>query len=291
MDEGSGFDGMFGVGLTAEGALRRIVALCCAEIDAHLALVLDSDAPEGVHKARVWLRRLVAALDAFHPILKRRATAQLRAEAKDIFHMLGKVRDRDVVLEGLAEAERPAKLVAYSLRVRQKLRNRLRARSAVLFAPLVLRAVDEAALFRSGARAVKLRLGGVDAIAVVALDQAWHACRDRQGDLRELGAGALHGFRKNLKTLRYLSEFFAPFLVGDGVEGFRGDLQEMQDLLGVATDAQAVTALGKASAKGSHRQGGNERVAQALDRAARLWHDVARQSPWWRRPRPEGVLH
>ncbi|MBC2836874.1 CHAD domain-containing protein [Paragemmobacter straminiformis] len=205
-----------GPGMTAEAAFRHIAQRCGAEIDAHLAFVLDRDDPEGPHKARVWLRRLVTALDAFGPILKRRATAGLRDEAKAIFRELGKLRDRDVMMARLDAADVSPKLRDASARLREKVRMRLRERNAVLFSPVMLRAVDEGALFRTGPAALVLRAGPVDDIAVEALDLAWETCAKQKADLRRLPPEVLHGFRKRLKTLRYLSEFFAPFLIAQG---------------------------------------------------------------------------
>lgn len=268
----------FGPGLTAEAAFRLIAQRCGAEIDAHLAYVLERDDAEGPHKARVWLRRLVVALDAFAPILKRRAKAGLRDEAKAIFRILGKLRDRDVLMARLGEAELSPKLVDATSRLREKVRARLRERSAVLFSPVMLRAVEEGALFRAGPEALALRAGPVEAIAVGALDLAWESCRKQKGDLRRIDPEALHGFRKRLKTLRYLSEFFAPFLNAQGAEPFRAALQRMQDVLGVATDAEAARALGKKSWGLVDKAA----VRDALDQAGAIWEALLLHRPWWR---------
>lgn len=267
-----------GPGMTAEAALRHILQRCGSEIDAHLAMVLDRDEAEGPHKARVWLRRFVTALDAFEGIVKRRAKADLRGEAKAIFRLLGKLRDHDVLMAKLGEGDVPPKLAAASVGLRVKVRARLREGNAVLFSPVMLRMVEDGSLFRNGAAAVFLRAGPVDTVAVDALDDAWESCRKQKSDLRRVPPEALHGFRKRLKTLRYLSEFFAPFVGAAGAEALRAELQKMQDLLGVATDAEAARALGKGG------RGVIDKVAvrNALDQAGAVWEALLLHRPWWR---------
>ncbi|AWB49535.1 hypothetical protein HYN69_14420 [Gemmobacter aquarius] len=267
-----------GPGMTAEAALRHILQRCCSEIDGHLALVLDSDDAAGPHKARVWLRRTVTALDAFAPVLKRKATAELRAEAKDIFRALGKLRDQDVLLAAVPPEERSAKLEAETARLRVKLRLRLRERNAVLFSPVLARKVEDGSVFRTGERARAMRAAGVGQIAVAALDASWKRCGRRGADIDALRAQALHGFRKDLKTLRYLSEFFTPFLPTEGATTFRAEMQRMQDLLGVATDAQLAKAMRRKSAAVVDR----DAVREAIDQATEVWAALRLHRPWWR---------
>ena len=256
----------------------HILRTCCAEIDAHLAYVLDRDDAVGPHKTRVWLRRTVTALDAFGPILKRQTTAHIRAEAKAIFRDLGRLRDRDVLIAGLVDAGRTPKLDAATARLREKIRTRLRDRNAVLFSPVLLRTVVDGVLFRTGADATRLRAGPVDAIAQTALDAAWTRCRKHRKDIADLQDTALHGLRKDLKTLRYLSEFFAPFLLAQGAEPFRAELQRMQDLLGIATDAQIAKALGKKAGVTIDRRA----VRDAVDQANAVWQALLLHRPRWR---------
>lgn len=277
-DEELSVEAEIGPGMSAEAALRYIVQRCCAEIDGHLALVLDRDDAAGPHKARVWLRRTVTALDAFAPMLKRKATAALRAEAKDTFRALGKLRDQDVLLASVPVEERSAKLEAETARMREKLRLRLRERDAVLFSPVLMRKVEDGSLFRCGATAQAMRAGPVQQIAAAALNSAWKRCVRRGDDIEALRASALHGFRKDLKTLRYLSEFFAPFMVAEGAETFRAEMQRMQDLLGVATDAQMAKAMGRKAWARVDR----DAVRDAVDEATAVWAALRLHRPWWR---------
>lgn len=273
---------VIGPDMSAEAALRHILQRCCAEIDGHLAFVLDRDEAAGPHKARVWLRRTVTALDAFAPVLKRKVTAQLRAEAKAVFRALGRLRDHEVMLAGYRDDERSPKLVAETARLRDKVRARLRDSDAILFSPFLLRKIEDGSLFRQGVTALALRTGPVERIAVQALDLAWVRCEKRGSGIDGLRAAALHSFRKDLKTLRYLSEFFAPYLAAEGAARFRAEMQRMQDLLGVATDAQVVKALGKKSRALLDRDAAREAVDQAIDQAGAIWQALLLHRPWWR---------
>lgn len=276
-----------GPGLSVEGAFRAIVRTCCTEIDGHIAFVLDRDEATGPHKARVWLRRLVTALDAFEPVLKRKATAAFRKEAKGIFRQLGKLRDSDVLLEGMAEGQRSRKLLDAAARLRVKVRAKLRDANAVLFGPLFLRTVEDGSIFRTGPVAVLLRAEAIDRLAEAALDVAWEDCRKHRAKLAALAPTELHEFRKDLKTLRYQTEFFAPFLVSDRASAFRSELQRLQDLLGMATDAEAARALaGKAADKAER-----DAVRSAVARAEAFWRALVAEEPWWRVKRRDTMLH
>jgi CHAD domain-containing protein len=273
-------------GLTVEAAFRTILHRCCSEIDAHIAFVLDRDEAIGPHKTRVWLRRLVTALDAFAPVLKRKATRTFRDEAKRIFRDLGKVRDNDVLLENLPESERSAKRVEAVARLRMKVRQRMRDRSSVMFAPRLLRSVSEGSLFRSGPAATLLRAEPVERLAEAALDLAWEDCLRHRKRFGELGPGPLHEFRKDLKAMRYQTEFFAPFFAGSQAAGFRVELQRMQDLLGTATDAEVTRAmLGKGAGKQAR-----DTVRDAVAKAEDIWRLLLSSVPWWR-IEPRARLH
>lgn len=272
-------------GLTVEAAFRAILQRCCSEIDAHIAFVLDRDEPIGPHKARVWLRRLVTALDAFAPVLKRKASRAFRDEAKRVFRDLGKVRDNDVLLENLPESERSAKRIEAVARLRMKVRQRMRDRNAVMFAPRLLRSVAEGALFRGGPAATLLRAEPVERLAEAALDLAWEDCQRHRRRIGELGPGPLHEFRKDLKAMRYQTEFFAPFFTGAEAADFRAELQRMQDLLGTATDAEVARAmLGKGAVKQAR-----ETVRDAVAKAEELWRALLSLDPWWRVQPPARV--
>lgn len=260
---------------SAEAAFASIVADCCAEIDRQLAAVLISDHESGPHKARVALRRLTTAIDAFAPILRRKAAAALRTEAKWIFRLLGRLRDADVFLA--AQDAPPRKLLRETEKLREEVRAELRGRKAVTFAPLMSRAIGpEGGLLREKPRGLAARAAPVGRLAGGALDQAWATALSHGADPAELTEEELHSFRKDMKTLRYQAEFFAPIWPDAPWAPFRATLQDLQDELGLIND------LANARARG--HQPDPRREAKARENAMAHWADLRAAGPFWSMP-------
>lgn len=255
-----------------EAAFAAIVAESCAEIDRQLAAVLISDHESGPHKARVALRRLTTAMDAFAPILRRKASAVLRAEAKWIFRTLGRLRDADVFLA--AQDQPPRKLQRETAQLRDAVRAELRARKAVTFAPLLLRALGpDGGLLREKPRGIAAREAPVGQLAGAALDAAWAKALAHGEDPDALTEEELHSFRKDMKTLRYRAEFFAPVWPDAAWPPFRALLQDLQDELGLIND------LANARARG--HQTDPRREAKAREKAMGHWAALRAAGPFW----------
>lgn len=265
--------------MDTESAFRLLVGDCCAEVDARIVQFLESDDPEGAHKARVALRRLTTTLDAFRPVLRRRECAAQRARAKAIFRALGKVRDADVYLD-LRGAAAPQKVHAATRALRQKVRARLRKDKVVGFTPALLARVLDGSIFRvrPGGLAARLRPVGDTAAAALAAQRA--VCLSFGDDLHGLSDEDRHDLRKALKGLRYTAEFFAPVWDAPDWPARRNVLRDMQDELGHLNDLVA--------ARG--RDGGGDRTAEkaALERAGKAWAALRAMPPWWPVP-PQGT--
>ena len=257
----------------------RSVALAAAEaFDAALDTFLTSEDPQGPHKARVALRRLTTAVDAFRPILRRKAAELWRARAKKIFAALGRVRDSDVHL-----ADRQAKPGDKARRernrlLRQRTRKAMRKRQVADFAPGLRTAVaDDGAIFRRSAKARNLRAAPVAAFAAGVLDEAWQRCLGPGRSVRAMTDEERPEFRKDMKTLRYLAEFFADLFPGLGDAPFAEDLRAIQDALGTLNDF--AVALEIEGCKPPARL--PARVAEAMDEAERLWEGLSGPPlPW-----------
>lgn len=266
-------------GQSCDEAFRRIALPCLAEIDCQLAAYFGTEAEVGPHKCRVALRRLTTAMDAFAPILRRQQAAALRREAKEIFRILGEQRDADVYLAGLPAGRRRDKLEAETTALRDRLRERLRARKAVALAPRLRALLDNGEMFRAGEKAVIRRQEPVEEFAREVLDDAWETCRSHGRDIGSMGGRDQHEFRKDMKTLRYLAEFFAPLWdgAGTGHDSFREEMQALQDALGLLNDLRTARAKGRKPAPEAAKQ------AEAALRAAQDgWDDLtARGAPWW----------
>jgi CHAD domain-containing protein len=263
-------------GMSCEDAFRRIALPCLDEIDRQLAVFFGSDAEEGPHKTRVALRRLTTAMDAFAPILRRSLSALLRREAKVIFRALGEQRDADVYLAGLPRARRTPVLLAEAGALREKLRADLRAAKAVAFAPRLRALIGSAEMFRRGPKALARRAEPVDQFAREVMDEAWQTCLSHGKDVADMGGTDQHEFRKDLKSLRYLAEFFADLWHGGSYGAFRDHMQELQDALGHLNDLRTARSKGRKITDEAEEKG-----RDALEAARTLWSGLRRSPPWW----------
>ena len=258
-------------GMSCEEAFGRIVEDCVIEIDLQLAVFLGSDHESGPHKTRVALRRLTTALDAFAPILRRKPAAAARAEAKAIFRLLGKVRDADVFLAAHGAGDRA--LLRETVTLRETTRAALRSRKAVTFAPGLSRMLTAGGLLKEKPRGLAARAAPVGDMAAGALGKAWATALACGPSPAALEVEALHDFRKDMKTLRYLSEFFAPVWPGDGWPPFREALQDLQDQLGLLNDFANARAKGRAPDP--------DKETRARTRADALWAELTAAGPFW----------
>lgn len=277
-------DGMAATTTTQE-AFCLIATQCCQAIDAHLAVVLGSELAIGPLKARVALRRLTTVLDAFGPLIKQRRLRAIRHEGKTIFRLIGILRDAEVRLERIDAGpaqDRQARKVAET---RAKLRQRLRRSNAVGYAPGLLAQIADESLFRSGKEAKALRAAALDNYAALALDAQWDICAASAAPLMDGSAtpSLQHRFRKDAKALRYLSEFFAPLIPGEGAAAFRADMRDLQDALGVLTDAQITARPGKSTVLLPTPD-----PADAGVKAKQAWQSILTRGPWWKAPGAPG---
>jgi CHAD domain-containing protein len=98
--------------LTAEmpfkQAMRSLIAPRFHAVWKAIPDALDESNPDGVHDVRVASRRLRAAMDVGADCFPKSWFRPLHQAAKEITSALGEVRDRDVLLEFLADERRSA---------------------------------------------------------------------------------------------------------------------------------------------------------------------------------------
>lgn len=263
-------------GISCEQALRRIVIPFTVEVDAQLAVFFGSDDQTGPHKTRVALRRLTTALDAFAPILNKPVATDFRHEAKVIFRLLGEQRDADVFLAGLTDPRRLAKVRAETDAARAALRAQLRKLRAVAFAPRLRQAVETGAIFRSTPKGLARRALPVETYASGVLDEAWEVCLDHGKDVGRMSGRDQHEFRKDMKSLRYLAEFFATLWPGADQGTFLLRMQDLQDALGHLNDLRNARARGRKLSAEAEKQ-----AAAALEEAQSGWAALRGGACWW----------
>lgn len=211
---------------------------CARELAAGLDEFGGSDPVGGLHKTRVALRRLTTCLDLFAPLLRTRATKDLRARAKACFHVTGLQREADVYLASWAQDEERDRLTKKADALRDKTRRRLKKSGAQDLPARIEKALDRNHLLGAGKpRRVQQDLP-LERFAVQALRPVWQACARHGQELATLSAIDRHELRKRLKSLRYATEFLAPALRGPRVDDLLSELRQLQDLLGELNDLQ-----------------------------------------------------
>jgi CHAD domain-containing protein len=229
-----------------------------------------------VHDMRVATRRLRSTLRTFRPLLDAERTEPLRAELSWFGHVLGAVRDGDVLADRLAAAvgEQPPELVVGP--VAADVRGRLAARTgearrelaAALDSPrytALLDAVDAAVDSPEVAAAPTAEVRRRVRKALRRADQLLAAATDADADgvpaaLRLPGSddrdSRLHAARRTYKRARYAVEAVAPLAAGPAGE-LVGRLKDLQDVLGTHQDTVVARELLREYAMRTHAEGGN----------------------------------
>jgi len=266
--------------MTAGEALVCLVGHCTQSFVRHLPpLMLTSD-PEGTHRTRVALRRLRSVLDGFRPILDKAAIAPLKAEARMLFRLIGQLRDAEINARALAAtpgADTRAKDVD-DLRI--TVRAALTAQDAQGFAARAASLLHGKTWRRPGRKARERRNGPVRVLAELALEVAWGTCAAYGPDLAGLTPECRHGFRKDMKTLRYLSDFFLPLWPKRNAKAFYATMEALQDELGILTDIASICGLIVPDEQAAADQ--DRKAVAALTKACNLWRKLADQGVWWR---------
>lgn len=226
-----------------EEAFRRIALHCAEGFTEAVADVQHSTDPRGPHKARVALRRLTTALDVFAPQLRRKRRQALRDRLKVLFRALGALRDSDVHLEARKAESGHKDRARRNTAVRRKVRKVLAGDGAGFSADLVALVAADGAVWRRGDRARAMRGAGLGGFAAQMLGQVWAVCLRHGTSVSGMTPDQRHDFRKDLKSMRYLAEFFAPLFPGLSQDPFRTDFRDIQDALGTLNDWEVALAL------------------------------------------------
>jgi CHAD domain-containing protein len=252
---------------------------------------------EGVHGARVAVRRMRSDLRSFEPFLDHEWARSLREEMRWIGDALGAVRDADILVqrlegdvEALPDADRtPAYLVLGSFRSARD------AAHAALhttlhearYAELLARVVTAGRYPVLGARAGEdARDGLADVLAA-----NWKGLRKTvRSRTRPATDAQLHAIRIRAKRVRYAAEAAEPAW-GAKATRFAHRLERLQSVLGEHHDAVAAEASLRALGGGPHALLAGELVvieaasaAKARQQWRAAWKRVAeKQVHFWMR--------
>lgn len=195
--------------LSAAALFDRILREQAGVFAKRHAALQEDDAPENPHRARVALRRLRTALDGYAPILDPKQARKLSRRARGLFRTLGPLREADVAVLSFGTGDDRDELVARAGARRAETREALVAERAADFAGEVEAALDSGTLMGGDDAARRMAAADAGLLAALALQRAWTEALVYGPALHALEDEPRHDFRKDMKSLRYLTEFFA----------------------------------------------------------------------------------
>lgn len=294
-------------GANTEQGARAVLAECLDQVAANVSSCLLSDDPEGPHQLRVGLRRLRTAILVFAPALGGDALGRLDAEARWLSHEAGRVRDLDVALAdilrpligegvpepGLAALER--ELADHAARARETLRRGLAGPRAWALLVDLGELIAGRGWLDPGDWDQTARLAApLHDTAAAALEARRAKALKRGERIATLSVEARHDLRKELKKLRYATEFLSPLYPDKAVKPFLKRLKEMQAVFGALQDATMAEALFRAEGAPGSGDVATARAAGYVlgvhaERARRSWEDAKgawkafrEVAPFWR---------
>jgi inorganic triphosphatase YgiF len=302
---------------SCQAAFQISARACLHQIVANQNPTRNGD-PEGLHQARVGLRRLRAAISLFGEMLRDPRSSTMKCELKWITGELAPARDLDVFIKGVVTPAAAGKsqypgMATLTRDLRRKRREAFgRARSAIesdRFRALVL---DIAAWIEAGdwtRKADKLaratRNQPIAAAAAAEMQRRRKKIMKLGTKLVEFDPARRHRMRIQAKKLRYASEFFGVTFPGKKAARrrmeFIGTLGKLQDTLGDLNDISVHEGLTERLADARQNGGkpkrgaanealaarwvsGREetRIASVLKDAKRAYARFAKARPFWR---------
>jgi CHAD domain-containing protein len=235
-------------GMNADEAFRVIARSILRDLAANRPAVSDL-APEGVHRMRIDLRRLRAALSVFSELLGDNQTRRLNAELQWLAGKLGAARDLDVMAATIERLRRGksdrAELRDFAGELAMQRASAFEdARLAVQsrrYRTLLLDALQwiEAGTWATHARS-DIGHCRIKTLAENILTRRAKKVIGMAGEFEQLDAGQRHKLRIAVKKLRYSADFFESLFPGGKAKlryaAFIDDLKQLQDSLGALND-------------------------------------------------------
>lgn len=260
---------------SAAGLMAEILTAQAESFDRHLGAIARDYEPERLHKARVALRRLRSALQGFAPMLDKQEARKLSRRARDLFRILGPLREADVAVASFATDADRDELAARAVALRAETLDRLQAQRADAFAAKVEASSGDGRLLGDDPAARRLAQSDAALVGALALQEAWTRVLAYGDSITALDEEPRHDFRKDMKTLRYLTEFFLPVMAARKPGKFIKRLEKLQEDLGELNDI-AVHAAGAPLDAGLQL-----RADRATSAAEAHWAKLRAAGPWW----------
>src|SRR6202167_2642469 len=258
-------------GMSTMDAFRIIGRSVLRHIAANEAAVRRSDS-DGVHRMRVGLRRLRAAISLFSKLFGDQGTERIKSELKWLTGELALARDLDVYVRNEIE---PLRSAAPPSRGIKELAGALASRRDAAFGRA--RAAVESRRYRSllldtlqwletgdwAKRARRYKHQPIERFAAEILARRTKRAIKKAKKIRQLDSQQRHTLRIAVKKLRYATDFFGHLFADRAAKkhllDFKTRLTDLQDRLGALNDIKVHQKLapklvaGKPSAKGRHQ--------------------------------------
>ena len=289
--------------MSVEEALCEVGQRSSEQILSNWQSVLTTEDPDGTHQMRIGLRRFRTALKVFKPAVRKTHTKLLRNQARDLARIVGRLRDADVLLldiyaqaekdlfknkkgAGLAEVlknniERERRHVQAELRDSQWTEFKL---DCILFDTAV-----------ANTRKKKRKTDTTDLLSLGqnSLEECWDAVAHSGRRIEKLSITERHEMRKDLKALRYATEYFHPLYNSDQSREFLKLLKQLQEIFGYLNDVELAKSLPEIVEKHAPRnkdllKDANKVIAwhethadEAWNKAKRRWKRLAQIPKFW----------
>ncbi|MBF0272943.1 MAG: CHAD domain-containing protein [Magnetococcales bacterium] len=212
---------------------------------------------EGVHQARVSLRRMRSALGLFRKAIPRSITDPWSMEMQWIASTMGAARDLDVFIhEGLKamsgkipleSGEKKLTALAEQRRTEAyaQVRTMMESERYQAFMRDFPAWLDSSGWYKDDMpSAERNRMNkNIRRYASMVLSKRMASTLSYGNRLKEMNSVELHALRIECKKLRYAFEFFLPLFVEKGMLSFGQHLKGLQDLLGVMNDVSVMPGL------------------------------------------------
>lgn len=294
---------------TAEDAYRATLMNCADHVSRNVGAIADARDHEGVHQARVGLRRLRVAFTAFGDAFRTETPHVLSDRAKELARSFSVTRELDVFATDMLPPIEEAMPKLVGLREMKVALEDVRAHAwtdsvALVRSPpfeeflIALRDYAESRAWRDHADSER-RAGFIEPAVKRGgdtLDSRLDKAKKRARHLDELDEQERHKLRISLKKLRYASEFFAPLFKTKRVDKFVDNLSDLQDAFGDMNDAATVDGvLERISANAPDsveraplREAASfiygwyrAQVGHTWDKAKKRWRDFEDARPFW----------
>lgn len=239
-------------GMTTAEAFHAICHSCLYDFMLNEPAIEDASDIEGVHRARIAIRRLRAAMSLFKPFISDGDCAHQRRELAWLSDLLGAARDLDVMqretfeppVESGSAPMGGSALLAEVARRRGMARKDLR--KALLSERMRNLLLDLARWLDHGDWRAATGTGVDDPVlkrAPKLLARQFKRLRQRGWRLAKAGPEERHRIRITAKKLRYMSEFFDSLVTGGKhrrrFKKYTRSLEAMQSALGKIHDGEA----------------------------------------------------